>query len=73
MHLSEEELIDDLYWWLDDPEASTISLTTEQVKTLLYAIDRLTRTVEDLGNESLSQTIEIGNLRSQLKKKEREQ
>lgn len=68
MNEDEQELIEDLYWWLDDVEATSMSLTTSQVQTLLYAIDRLTRTVEDLGKENLAQIIEIGNLKSQLSK-----
>ena len=59
----EDALVDELYWWLDDPEASTVSLNVDQVKTLVHYVDQLKMTVEDLGNETLAQTMEIVELR----------
>lgn len=62
----EDDLVEELYWWLDDPEATTISLTVDQVRTLVYYVDQLKMTVEDLGNETLAQTMEIVDLRRKI-------
>lgn len=63
---NEDDLVEELYWWLDDPETTTISLTVEQVTTLVYYIDQLKMSIEDLGNETLAQTMEIVELRRKI-------